>query len=91
MGMLGIEAFAYDIVVENSNGVTICYNYIHDGTELEVTSVYSILYSVVVNIPETVTHIERKVLVSDKNTIIKKTADIQKNVRRFFCITIDAE
>ena len=59
MSMVGIEAFAYDIVVENCDGVTICYNYIHDGTELEVTSVYSILYSVVVNIPETVTHIEQ--------------------------------
>lgn len=30
--------FAYDIEVENSDGVTIYYNYINDGTELEVTA-----------------------------------------------------
>ena len=29
--------FAYDIAVDNGNGVTIYYNYINDGKELEVT------------------------------------------------------
>ena len=31
------NAFAYDIAVKNADGVTIYYNYINDGTELEVT------------------------------------------------------
>ena len=31
------NAFAYDFTVKNADGVTIYYNYINDGTELEVT------------------------------------------------------
>ena len=38
MSMVGAKAFAYDIEVENADGVTIYYNYINDGRELEVTS-----------------------------------------------------
>ena len=38
--MASNKAFAYDIAVENADGVTICYNYINDGKELEVTSKY---------------------------------------------------
>ena len=37
MSMMGINAFAYDIEVKNADGVTIYYNYINDGMELEVT------------------------------------------------------
>ena len=37
MSMMGINAFAYDIAVENADGVYIYYNYINDGMELEVT------------------------------------------------------
>ncbi len=37
MSMVGAKAFAYDIAVENEDGVTIYYNYISDGKELEVT------------------------------------------------------
>lgn len=37
MSMVGVKAFAYDIAVENDDGVTIFYNYINSGTELEVT------------------------------------------------------
>jgi hypothetical protein len=38
MSMVGIKALAWeDIAVENADGVTIYYNYINDGTELEVT------------------------------------------------------
>ena len=35
--MVATKAFAYDIAVENEDKVTIYYNYINDGTELEVT------------------------------------------------------
>ena len=35
---LPLLASAYDIAVENSDGVTIYYNYYNNGTELEVTS-----------------------------------------------------
>lgn len=37
MSMTGINAYAYDIRVENADGATIYYNYINDETELEVT------------------------------------------------------
>ena len=37
VSMMGINAFAYDIAVENADGVTFYYNYINDGKELEVT------------------------------------------------------
>ena len=54
---LPLVASAYDIAVENADGVTIYYNYINDGTELEVTR--SGLYTGVVNIPEEVTYMSR--------------------------------
>ena len=58
---LPLLASAYDIAVENSDGVTIYYNYINNGTELEVTSSgnYNYRYSGVVNIPEDVTYMDR--------------------------------
>ena len=37
MSMAGINASAYDIAVENADGVTIYYNYYNEGKELEVT------------------------------------------------------
>ena len=37
ISMVGAKAYAYDIAVENADGVIIYYNYINDGTELEVT------------------------------------------------------
>lgn len=49
---------AYDIAVENEDGVTIYYNYINNGMELEVTK-GSTPYSGVVNIPETVLFMNR--------------------------------
>ena len=57
---LPLLASAYDIAVENVDGVTIYYNYIKDGTELEVTHAEKVA---VVNIPEEVTYnsITRKV------------------------------
>ena len=51
------EAYAYDIEVENADGKTIYYNYINEGTELEVTYIddFFNLYSGSVVIPEEVT------------------------------------
>ena len=58
---LPLLASAYDIAVENADGVTIYYNYYNNGTELEVTSSgnYNVYYSGVVNIPEEVTYMSR--------------------------------
>ena len=53
---LPLLASAQDIAVENSDGITIYYNYINNGTELEVAHSN---YSGVVNIPEEVTYMSR--------------------------------
>ena len=37
MSLLSSKTLAYDIAVKNGEGVTIYYNYINDGSELEVT------------------------------------------------------
>ncbi len=37
LSLITTNVYAYDIAVENANGVTIYYNYINDGQELEVT------------------------------------------------------
>ena len=57
LSLFSVTASAYDIAVENE-GVTIYYNFINDGTELEVTykdTDYN-SYSGVVAIPEEVTY-----------------------------------
>ena len=59
MSMVGVKAFAYDIAVENADGVTICYNYINDGKELEVTKYYYDYYRGNIVIPEEVTYMNR--------------------------------
>ena len=58
ISMIGNFAYAYDIAVENEDGVTIYYNWINDKTELEVTSIGTshIKYEGSVSIPETVTY-----------------------------------
>ena len=56
ISMMSIQAFAHDIEVRNADGVTIYYNYINDGKELEVT--YN-TYSGSVVIPEEVTYMNR--------------------------------
>ena len=53
---LPLLASAYDIAVENADGVTIYYNYINNGTELEVAGTQQVA---VVNIPEEVTYMSR--------------------------------
>ena len=65
--MFGAKANAYDISVENADGVTIYYNYTNNGTELEVTYNNSDYYSDYywgsytgsVVIPEEVTYMNR--------------------------------
>ena len=65
MILLPLVASAYDIEVKNADGVTIYYNYINDGTELEVTfwgsnyDSYSNEYHGNVAIPEEVTYMNR--------------------------------
>ena len=63
IGLVGTKVFAYDIKVENQDGVTIYYNYINHGKELEVTYYGGNVYRGSVNIPEEVTHlgVSRKV------------------------------
>ena len=57
----GTNTYAYDIAVPNSDGVTIYYNYINNGTELMVTSNggSSGSYIGVLNIPSQVTYMNR--------------------------------
>ena len=65
MILLPLVVSAHDIEVKNADGVTIYYNYINDGTELEVTfrgsyfSDYSNEYQGNVVIPEEVTFMNR--------------------------------
>ena len=61
------KVFAYDIAVQNEDGVTIYYNYYNEGTELEVTYYYynsywndfENYYTNNVAIPATVTYMNR--------------------------------
>ncbi len=63
MSMVGARAYAYDIAVENADGVKICYNYINDAKDLEVTYYgsynYYTGYSGSVVIPEEVSYMNR--------------------------------
>ena len=62
MSMGGATTFAHDIEVENADGVTIYYNYINDGLELEVTSYQNTRYGTYFEntvIPEEVTYMNR--------------------------------
>ena len=55
--MTGSKAYAYDIEVKNADGVTIYYNYINDGKELEVVGATGYKNNIV--IPEEVTYMNR--------------------------------
>ncbi|MDE6808079.1 MAG: leucine-rich repeat domain-containing protein, partial [Prevotella sp.] len=59
MSMTSNKALAYDIAVENADGVTIYYNYTNDGKELEVTEDGRGSYPGKVVIPEEVTYMGR--------------------------------
>ena len=68
--MLPLVASAYDIEVQNADGVYICYNYINNNTELEVTfreryyDSKSNVYQGNVVIPEEVTYMNRTLKVT---------------------------
>ena len=59
--LVSVSAFSQDIEVQNADGVTIYYNYINNGTELEVTyrGSSSNCYSGNVVIPEEATYMNR--------------------------------
>jgi hypothetical protein len=65
MMLLPMVASAYDIAVENADGVTIYYNYINDGKKLGVTYLKKIYdenrntYVGSITIPEEVTYMNR--------------------------------
>ena len=59
MSMLVTTATAADISVKNADGVSIHYNYINDGKELEVTYWYGVYYQGDIVIPEEVTYMNR--------------------------------
>ena len=75
MMVLPFMASAHDIEVKNSDGVTIYYNYINNGTELEVTfrgsyyDFYSNEYQGNVVIPEEVTFMNRTRKVTSIGTL----------------------
>ena len=57
MSMVGTKVSAADIAVQNTDGITIYYNFINDGTELEVTYMpTSEKYAGDIVIPETVSY-----------------------------------
>lgn len=56
--MFTTKSYAYDIAVENADGLTIYYSYTNNGTELEVRGSET-SYNGVVDIPETVTFMNR--------------------------------
>ncbi len=68
MSMTSYKSYAYDIAVENADGVKIYYNYINDSKELEVTfennypSHNTYYYDIV--IPEDVTYMNRTMKVT---------------------------
>ena len=66
LSMFGTKTMAYDIAVENADGVTIYYNYINDGTELEVTYETTSFssYSGSVVIPEEITYMNNTLKVT---------------------------
>ena len=59
--MVGVKAMAYDIEVENADGVTIYYKYIKEGTELEVSKCSP---NNIVVIPEEVTYMSKTLKVT---------------------------
>ena len=61
---LPLLASAYDISVDNADGVTIYYNYINDGTELEVVNYSYSKYSGTINIPDQVVYNDKTLLVT---------------------------
>ena len=62
LSMVGTMAYAYDIAVENADGVIIYYDYVNDGKDLRVSKSSS--YKGTVVIPEEVTYMDRTLKVT---------------------------
>lgn len=77
MSIFGTKALAYDIEVKNSDGMTLYYNYINDGTELAVTYKNYSYYCGDVVIPEEVTYMNRtRKVTSIGNKTFYKCSDL---------------
>lgn len=62
LSIIGTNALAYDFGTENEDGITLYYNYINDGTELELTyesQNYSNYSYDIIKIPSEVTYMNR--------------------------------
>lgn len=59
LSCITLNAFASDFSVKNSDGFDICYNYINEGTELEVAGIKDFDYNNVYIIPDEVTYMGR--------------------------------
>lgn len=59
LSCITLNAFASDFSVKNSDGFDICYNYINEGTELEVSGIKDFDYNNVYIIPDEVTYMGR--------------------------------
>ena len=68
MSVVGAKAFAYDVTVENEDGVMIFYNYINNGTELEVAG----------------SHCRGSVKIPESVTILNKTRKVTRIGDRAF-------
>lgn len=60
LSIIGTNALAYDFGTENEDGITLYYNYINDGTELELADGnYSDYSYKIIKIPSEVTYMNR--------------------------------
>lgn len=85
ISMVGAKSYAndYDIAVENEDGVTIYYNYINEGKELEVIRAD---YKDTINIPESVTYMNRSRKVTSignyaLSSILSKSITIPNSIK----------
>ena len=57
--LIGVNIYAYDIVANNSDGVTIYYDFINNNKELEIAYCWSAHYYGHLDIPEEVTYMNK--------------------------------
>jgi hypothetical protein len=81
MSMVGAKAYAYDIAVENADGITIYYNYINDGKELEVTYGSDDEPGVYVNYD----YYKDNVVIPEEATYMGRTRKVTSIGKRAFC------
>lgn len=78
MSMISQKTMAYDIAVENSDGVTIYYNYINDGKELEVTHQGNYTNAQIINgdINRSMNYYQGKVVIPDEVIYMNRTRKV---------------